>query len=156
MVKKNTKRGGGGDNDGSLNYSIGVLIILLMVFWFISKCIGNSAYHAYYTEPMSDTDAGLYYGATPYSIGGSSGLNYIRNVGGVGEVPNSKTAMRHLYDEQSYKCGSLERSSNTDDRQVAMHLDKQPAVGDSKGPRSKTASHELMCGSGYERDSLYL
>ena len=144
-----------GGDPGELNYSLGVLIILLMMFWFVCKCIGNSSSRSYYTEPMANkTDANLYYGNSPFAINGNNGLQYIRTTGGVINVPNSKTAMRHLYDEHAYKCGSLERSTTADDKQVKMHLDKRVDEG-FRGPRSKTDSHELMCGSGHERDTLY-
>lgn len=143
------KLGGSGDE---LNYSLGILIILLMVFWFVCKCIGNN-YRPYYSEPLVEKNIGLYYGNSPIAIGGNYRLPYIRRVNGVIEAPNSKTAMRHLYDEHAYKCGSLERSSDIDDKQTNMHLAKQTPEP-FKGPRSKTDSRELMCGSGHERDTL--
>jgi hypothetical protein len=151
---KKTKHGGG---DEKLNYSLGVLIILLMVFWFTCKCIGNSSDKTQCRDSMSDGPRkhGLYYGNSPISIGSKYGLNHIIRNNGVIEVPNSKTALRHLYDEQSYKSGSLERNSNNDDKQVAMHLNKRDMEEDIKGPRSKTSSHELMCGSEHGKDSPY-
>jgi hypothetical protein len=148
MKDKNKTKKVGGNNE--LNYSLGVLIILLMVFWFVCKCIGND-YKSYYVEPMAVNDVGLYYGNSPIAIGGNYGLPYIRSVNNVIEVPNSKTAMRNLYDEYAYKCGSLERGSNIDDKQVAIHLSKRPNHS-INGPRSKTESRELTSESGRERD----
>jgi hypothetical protein len=148
------KRGG---SDEKLNYSLGILIILLMGFWFICKCIGNNSYKTKCKESMlgGPYKSGLYYGNSPISIGSKYGINHIIRNNGVIEVPNSKTAMRHLYDELAYKSASLERNSDNDDKQVAMHLNKRDMKEDIKGPRSKTASHELMCGSEHGKDSSY-
>ena len=55
MKDKNKTKKVGGNNE--LNYSLGVLIILLMVFWFVCKCIGND-YKSYYVEPMAVNDVG--------------------------------------------------------------------------------------------------
>jgi hypothetical protein len=143
------KYGGGG-----LNYSLGVLIILLMVFWFVSKCIGQSGAHSYYIKPMSRNGNALHHVNTSHSLGGYHRTQYNKKSNVVG-IPESNTSMRHLNDENAYKCSGPERS-NADDKQVDIHLAKQSKVKNQKGPRSKTDSHELMCGTDHTRNNLYL
>ena len=150
IMKKGKKVTGGNTNES--NYSLGLLIIFLIGFWIICNCINSSNCQSYSTEPMTpDTNSGMHYGNSPVVINGNDGLSYIRNTGGAINVPNSNTTMRHLYEENAYKCEPLENNSDIDDKQLTMHLDKQTDEG-FRGPRSKTDSRELMCGSGHGRN----
>jgi len=128
-----------GEND-ELNYSLGVLIVLLMVFWFLCKCIGNSSH----TERLSNTN--LYYGNTPVRIGSTVGVHYIAERNGIVEVPNSKTAMRHLFEDDVKRCTEKktedDEEDETDQGPSTMLLKKNSARESfvNKGPRSLTST----------------
>ena len=139
----------GGDNE--FNYNIGMLIILLLFFWFVCKCVGKSNYQSHYIEPMEAKNKTIY-ADSPLVIGG--GLPYIHTIDDVIHVPDSNLSMHNLKDTGSYKCGSLERAEEMDKKQTEMHLAKRPLEG-FRGPRSKTDSHELMCGSDHTKDLIY-
>ena len=100
----------------NFDYSISFLIILLMLFWFTCKCIGKSQ-----CENMENGEPSMLYGDIPIRVGSSYGLNYINNVNGVIEVPNSKTAMRHLFDNNEYKC-IITNSHESDYDKALRHL----------------------------------
>lgn len=139
-----TKKHGGAD---SVNYGLGILIVLLVALCYV--CFMNKKSYAcgYTNRKRSYNRSGL-------NMGGSYG--YRHGCGNMpAEMPNSKTSMRHLYDEQAHKYGTLERSSNIDDLQVLMHMEKRTDGGCTKGPRSKTESHVLMSPSGHERETVY-
>ena len=105
--------------DSETNYNIGVLILLVMVFWVIYMCNlscehmedqtgGDSSIQQTKSDPMI-------YGNTPLKLGTPSGINYIMQTkNNVVRVPNSQTAMRHLFDSDEYKCynGSLDDGDN--------------------------------------------
>ncbi len=133
--------------DDNINYGLGVLIILLLALWYV--CTMNTVKSA--TCKLKKQGGHPYYRSGMY-LGSSGGFCRGNNMH---EVPNSNTSMRHLFDEQSHKYGSLERSSNIDDLQVLMHMEKRADGGCAKGPRSKTDSHILMSPSGHERDTIY-
>jgi hypothetical protein len=84
----------------SINYSIGGLIIMLMFFWFVCKCIGKNQCKDGFVD-----NTRLVYGNTPMILS-KSPIPYIRlNAENVLEVPNSKSAYRHLYDKEIIPCG---------------------------------------------------
>ena len=133
-----------GGNDENLNYSIGVLIILLMVFWFTCKCAGGGVTpKPCKHETMRDNN--LYYGNTPIKLGGK--WNDIRLYDGRVVIPNSKSAMGRLYDNETNTC--MPRRKDPDDIQISMHLSKQNEYFSI--PRSKTVSHELMCNTSHKK-----
>jgi hypothetical protein len=138
-----------------MNYSLGVLIVLLMVFWFMCKCIGNSG--ARMSEGMQDKQepaGGFYYGNSPLYLGTPTGTRYIKiNKKNVVEVPNSKTAMRHLFDDEAYKCQTLDTFEDFDQAPSDIFMAKN-AVRDrlkDNRPTSMTATRENMCSDRHTR-----
>lgn len=118
------------------DYSLGVLIILIMSFWFICKCIGGHQHHMYKRcETMSP---GLYYGNTPFLYGSDRDLGYIRTVGKKVVVPNSKTAMRDLYSEEHTP------DSNKESEHSEMQTQKQSITMKNKVPAGTTATRQLI------------
>jgi hypothetical protein len=118
-----------------------------MVFWFLCKCIGRTNYKYYYDSKETPhketmTDNNFYYGNNPISIGSSMGVQYIANKKNVVEVPNSKTAMRHLFDDTAYKCPSLDTVDSNDQKPSTMQLAKTSSREKfvSKRPRSLTST----------------
>lgn len=106
--------------DNDINYSLGTLIILLLMFWFTCKCIGQNNDH-YYNERFTDNTK-LIYGDSPITLS-SSTIPYIRmNATNLIEVPNSKSAMRHLFDEDMVPC-KLDTSVDIDGS--IMHMRKK-------------------------------
>lgn len=133
---------GGGDE---LNYSLGVLIVLLMVFWYLCKCIGQTNYKYYYDSkhtPHKETmvDDNFYYGGNQINIGSYPSDQCRLNKKNVIEVPNSKTAMRHLFDS-TYKC-SFDTKDDNDQKPSTIQMVKNSAREKfvNKRPRSLTAT----------------
>lgn len=117
------------NKSSDLNYSLGILLAILILFWFM--CYMNSGgYNTYYEDENSFTQ----------------GCNMKRNYNDVLQVPNSNTSMRKYIDEVDYKYKTLHNSSEMDDRQVEMHLSKQV---DGTGPRSLTSTCLLQTQSGF-------
>jgi hypothetical protein len=134
-------------------YFLACLIVFMLVCCFIYNTCNKTTVRKYRTESIgSDKGSRMYYGNTPIRITSNGGLPYIRRTGSGLDVPNSKTAMRALYDEQPYNCKSLERGGDLDDKQVNMHMAKQDignsGSNSSKIPRSITDSRYLTIGSG--------
>lgn len=144
-------------NNSEINYSLGVLIILIMVFWFVCKCIGQSNYKSYYEkEKMTNmnVDHGFYYGNTPLYLGTPTGINYIRtNKRNVVEVPNSMTAMRELYDEEHNRCQTLDTLAGFDQAPAKMTLQKKIVreAFKNRRPSSMTSTRENMCNDRHTR-----
>jgi hypothetical protein len=128
-------------NDSELNYNIGVLIILLLMFWFVCNNIKPTEIKR--KEPMShQVNQSLNYGGNPIKIGSSRGLKYIHsNKNGI-VVPNSQTSMRELFDNSAYKCQSLDTLNDFDSRPAQMFLNKRKSEGyiGKKTPRSLTST----------------
>lgn len=110
------------DGDG-LNYSLCVLIVLVLIFWITCKCIGSSSETKVYKRHRQ-TPAGN-------SCGGY--VNHYKL-----NVPSSKTSLRYLNDV--YTDNKLENDSEMDDRQVSMHLSKQLENMTSDVPLSNTSN----------------
>jgi len=117
-----------------INYSIGILIILLMFFWFVSKSIGINTYqqlhqqcdghhtsNQLYKENFSPTLS--YNGETIIDLS-ESPLPYIRynNETNTIKVPNSKSAYVHLFDKEMIPCGV---DTDRDNEPSSMHLQKR-------------------------------
>jgi hypothetical protein len=137
-----------------INYSLGVLIVLLMVFWFMCKCIGSSNNQSFYSldrrEKMNNMTQGgeFYYGNSPLYLGTPTGVHYItENYKNTTEVPNSKTAMRHLFDEDAYKCQALDTYGDFDQEPAMMFLNKTSVSKqfENRKPKSLTSTRENMC-----------
>jgi hypothetical protein len=121
-------------NDNNINYSLGTLIILLLMFWFTCKCIGQNNDH-YYTREKFIDDTKLMYGNSPITLS-SSTIPYIRmDAKNLIEVPNSKSAMRHLFDEDMVPC---KLDTSIDDDGSIMHMRKKEIESYKELPRGLT------------------
>lgn len=138
-------------SDGEFNYSLGVLIVLLIVFWSMCKCIGNNHQHPYQHnwgrrrqyEPFSDSR--LLYGNTPVALS-ESPIPYIRmNKSDTVLIPNSKSAYRHLTDYDEYKCG-VDNNLDTqiDNDPSSMFLKKKKIANQKKIPSGMTTQRKLQ------------
>ena len=117
-----------------LNYSLGVLIILLMFFWFVCKCIGQNHYQIK-REPLTD-DTHMIYGNTPIALNDSPVPYIYLNNSNVVLVPNSKTAYRHLFDKELIPCGI---DTKNDKEMSTMYLKKKGIEKYEKMPRGMTS-----------------
>jgi hypothetical protein len=135
--------------NNEFNYSLGVLIVLLIVFWTMCKCIGNNQpqnnqHRQYRREPFKSNSQFLY-GNTPVALSGSP-IPYIRmNKTDTVLVPNSKSAYRHLTDHDEYKCGSDSTLDSMVDKELStMFLKKKRMSDDTKIPRGLTSQRHLQ------------
>lgn len=132
-----------------MNYSIGVLIILLMFFWFVSKSIGINAYQQLhqqcyvnhipnnlYRENFSPT---LSYDGNTIIEFSDSPLPYIRynNETNTIKVPNSKSAYAHLFDKEMIPCGV--NTQNNDPSSIHLQKRKTESIYGNKIPMSLTS-----------------
>ena len=141
--------------ENDINYSLGVLIVLLMVFWFMCKCIGKPPGRM--SEGMCDkkkSSGSFYYGNSPIYFGTPTCSRYIKiNKKNTVEVPNSNTAMRHLFDDDAYKCQTLDTAGDFDQAPADIFMAKN-AVRDrlkDRRPTSMTATRENMCSDRHTR-----
>jgi len=113
----------------NINDTIMIGFIILLIFLVMCKCsTGGEFFNSNTNVQMNDKDVGLYYGSTPMILGSPYGLNYIRvNNKNEIEVPNSKTALRRLMDEGSYKCRTLETDH---DNLPSSYLLKKQSIDD--------------------------
>lgn len=132
------------------NYSLGVLIVLLVVFWTMCKCIGNQPQpqynwnRSYRREPFK-SNSQLLYGNTPISLSGLP-IPYIRmNKSDITLVPNSKSAYRHLsdFDEYIYDVDN-KLNSMIDNDPSSMYLKKKRAAYNKKIPNGMTSQRKLQ------------
>jgi hypothetical protein len=124
-----------------INYSLGSLIILLVLFWFVCKCISNPPYdkHATHSMKSESMDGKKYrYGGSPINIDNQSNLTYMRRTDGVIQVPNSMTSVRHLSNE-SHDYASVENISENDNEPSTMHMKKKNLENKCNQPKSLTA-----------------
>jgi hypothetical protein len=137
--------------NNEFNYSLGVLIVLLIVFWAMCKCIGNNQdpnnHHRqrqYQREPFKSNSRFLY-GNTPVALSGSP-IPYIRmNKTDTVLVPNSKSAYRHLTDHDEYKCGSDTTLDSMIDKELStMFLKKKRMSNNTKIPSGLTSQRNLQ------------
>lgn len=112
-----------------INYSLGVLIVLLLLFYFVCKCIGQNEYHRLQErERFNGDDTTLIYGNSPMILS-KSPIPYIRkNATNITEVPSSKSAMRHLFDVEEYKCGQDNVFDNKKDNEMSTLYMKKKEV----------------------------
>lgn len=116
----------------SINYSIGGLIVMLMFFWFVCKCIGKNQCQDSFVDSKYNTR--LVYGNTPMILS-KSPIPYIRlNAENVLEVPNSKSAYRHLYDKEIIPCGKDAVKDIKKDNEVLDMSLKKEKVESYKAP----------------------
>jgi hypothetical protein len=110
-----------------INNIITIGFIIIMILLIMCKCNHYSEYFNNNSNiKIKEEDSGLYYGSSPTVIGSSLGLNYIRvNAENEIEIPNSKTALRRLMDEGSYKCRTLETNH---DNIPSEHLLKRQSI----------------------------
>jgi hypothetical protein len=143
---------------GEVNYSVGVLIILLMMFWFTCKCIGNNKpkqkpiiiYRPIpqTKEPVKQPSinikpGGLIYGGSKIRVGNDNGSSHIQLNNSVLEVPNSKTAMRDLTSVDVTKCNVNDK----DNALSSMYLAKKRTENYASCPKSLTAERGLRLDS---------
>ncbi len=155
------------------DYSIGVLIVLLLAFWYmcrssVGSCGRTPSAHTHscsctecmngsltYPAPaMSDRRAVVTranYGNTPTRIGSSAGVKYIRTVDSGNkkapldvEIPNSKTAMRRLFDEPQVNAGPVSRHEAMSASFADMHINKQTLQTARNNPSSMTSSRGMV------------
>lgn len=120
---------------GEINYSLSVLIVLMLMFWFMCKCIGrNNEYYYQSQENMIDQNE-FVYGDQKATIGNNSAYPYIRNRNNVIEVPNSKSAMRRLMSTEIYKCGL---TNKIDNEPSTMYIKKKSKEKFINTPTSRT------------------
>ena len=89
-----------------LIYSIYILIILLIMFWFVCDCINQYNDYTIHKEHMTNNNNNnnFIYGGSKINIGSDSVYPYISYKKGVIIIPNSKSAMRRLMSTELYKC----------------------------------------------------
>ena len=112
-------------NRGELNYSIGVLVVLVLIFWVTCKCIGEK----------SESDMCIRQPVRRH-VNDKRINHYTLN------VPSSKTSLRYLNDV--YMNDNLENGSGIDDKQVSMHLKKQTETMISDVPLSNTSNYNKI------------
>jgi hypothetical protein len=125
-----------------INYILGSLIVLLLLFWFVCKCICNQpSSYKLITVPMNSESmdgSRLSYGGTPVNLDSKTNLTYTRLTNGVIQVPNSMTSVRRLSDE-SHNYESVNDISENDNEPSTMHIKKKHLEGMCNQPKSLTA-----------------
>jgi len=121
--------------DAELNYSIGVLIILLLMFWFVCKSISPTPVAK---EPM---DSNLTYGGNNIQIANPRGLRYIHTQNKKIIVPDSRRAMGRMYGGKQYVCPKLTSLNSLKPSATQIFLNKRQNENNSKNavPTSLTA-----------------
>lgn len=107
------------------NYSIGVLIILLLFFWFVCKCIGGKR------DSMKSV-----YGDKKIELVNTPHADIYSTNGGV-YVPNSKYAMKKLVDNEKYECSAPGKDMSS------FHMAKKSAENNHPKPISLTKERFL-------------
>jgi hypothetical protein len=132
-------------NPNEINYSLGTLIVLLLLFWFVCKCISNPLHpgkHINQQQPSikSETMDGhrLLYGGTPINLDNQTNLTYMRLTDGVIQVPNSMTSVRRLSSE-SHNYDIVNDISENDNEFSTMHMKKKHLESMCNQPKSLTA-----------------
>ena len=128
------------------NYNIGIWPVLLIIFILMWLMYGNSQY-----ENTNNIEAMSMYGDTYIKIGSDQGLPYIRTVKGVLEVPNSKDAMRRLFDNTHYSCTSA-LDYNTDDKSLEYLVQKN--IEKYAIPKNITETRELTVSPLFETSGV--
>jgi len=107
------------------NYSIGVLIVLLLFFWFVCKCIGGKR------DAMNSVygDKKIRIVNTPYAD--------IRSTSGGVYVPNSQDAMNKLVDDERYACAAPGKDM------TSFHMAKKSVDANHHKPISLTKERFL-------------
>lgn len=150
------------------DYSIGVLIVLLLVFWHMCKHSGGacgasqlelkSAHECHYhhdrsegisKQPKRNAFVKFQYGNTPTRIGSATGRKYIHSTASGNKaaptdivIPNSKTAMRRLFDEAP--ATYTNRQEGMSQAFADMHLNKQAFQANRNTPSSITSSRGMV------------
>ena len=124
-----------------------VLLIIFILIWFI---YGNSSYNSS-CKNTNNIEAMYTYGDSNIQIGSDKGLRYIRTVKGVIEVPNSKAAMRRLFDNTPYKCETT-IDDNTDDKSLEYLVQKNAERYFI--PKNVTATRELTVSPLFETSGV--
>ena len=131
-----------------------------------SKCGGsNHAQHNSHSECMNGSESypgraipdkqvsvvRSRYGNTPIRIGSAAGVKYIRTVDTGNkqsprevEIPNSKTAMRRLYDDVVPRGNSVNRQEAMSQSFANMHMGKQYLQNVRSNPTSMTSSRFMV------------
>ena len=102
-------------------------------------------------ENTNNIEAMYTYGESKIKIGSDQGLRYIRTVDGVIEVPNSKTAMYHLFDNTRYNC-ETSLDDSTEDKSLD-YLVKENAERYFR-PTNVTATRELTVSPLFETSGV--
>jgi hypothetical protein len=126
-----------------INYSLGALIVLLLLFWFVCKCIGNPDCTQKSGQSVVANRDGmkgsrLRYGGTPIHMDNQTNLTYMRLTDGVIQVPNSMTAVRRLSSE-SHNYAPVNTITETDNEPSTIHMQKKHLESKCGHPRSLTA-----------------
>jgi hypothetical protein len=125
-----------------INYSLCTLIILLLLFWFVCKCISSPYKHITQQQTSKKSEAmgdhRFRYGGTPINIDDQTNLTYMRLNDGVIQVPNSLTSVRRLSDE-SHNYASVNAISENDNEPSTMYMKKKHLENMCNQPKSLTA-----------------
>jgi hypothetical protein len=147
-----------------INYSLGVLIVLLMFFWFTCKCIGTNQYkHLHVNNCKSYGNHNLRHDnrnlrhdnrnlqhkesfSPTFSYGNdtdiefsNSPIPYIRYdySNNKLKIPNSMSAYSHLFDKELIKCG-IDTANDKDSS--SMHMQKKKIESIYNRPKSITST----------------
>ena len=102
--------------DGGITYSLGILIILLMIFWFMCKGIGNSTDST--CNKNRKTNMRLLNNNYPLRYNAFGGRRIIgRSHVPLLNTPSSKTSERKFYDKSG---DSSDSDDNVDEKQVLL------------------------------------
>ncbi len=137
-----------GDTLKKCNRSIwpDLLIIFILIWLIYGKSPDNQQY-----KNTNKIEAMYTYGDSNIKIGSDQGLRYIRTVKGVIEVPNSKAAMRRLFDNTPYKCETA-LDDNTNDKSLEYLVRENAERYFS--PTNVTAARELTVSPLFETSGI--
>ena len=124
--------------------------VLFIIFILICFIYENSSCNSQYKN-TNNIESMSMYGDSYIKIGSDKGLPYIRTVKGVIEVPNSKAAMRRLFDNTPYKCETA-IDDNTDDKSLEYLVQKNAERYFI--PKNVTATRELTVSPLFETSGV--
>jgi hypothetical protein len=125
-----------------INYSLGVLIVLLMFFWFTCKCIGTNQYKHLHVNnlPHKESFSSTFsYGNNTDIEFSNSPIPYIRYdySNNKLKIPNSMSAYSHLFDKELIKCGI---DTTNDNDSSSIHMQKKKIEAMYNRPKSITST----------------
>jgi hypothetical protein len=132
-------------SEPEFNYSIGVLIVLLMSFWFVCKCMRPKTDNTCKRKHNHYEGMEMGYDSIPVIVDDSYGLSYIRNKDGKIVVPNSKHNIRDHYSDHENRCSSTEYSEiQTTKKKTETYSAANAGKGVKAVPSGATSSRALI------------